>query len=264
MLLIAIVGFSVAMIAGIALPTDNETEEEGTTTANATTITTNPMEKLQSGIQTSLETDRALWIYIASFFRFSAGLCIGVWSAPFFRIALENNVDIIDTYAVSQGLISAVGASVSGIIGGSIADRIVAKDPSLQINRLFIPVVGSLLAAPAWYMAVHTASIDTFATSMTWLAIEYLVAECWFGPTISVLQATVATGGTAQGLFTLTGAVANLAPTALGIALSYDSSNLEGFRSGSLLDLLSVGVCGSYVISSVCFLLAIQAPDSKE
>ena len=85
---------------------------------------------------------------------------------------------------------------------------------------------------------------------MTWLAVEYLVAECWFGPTISTLQATVgpAVGGTAQGLFTMTGAVANLAPTVVGYLLA-----------DNLSDLLSESVCFGYVASAACFAMAIRA-----
>jgi hypothetical protein len=202
---------------------------------------------------------------------------------------MDNNVDLVDSYALSQGFISAVGASLSGIIGGTIADRIVvvtaaagsaADSTSMKgdsggnsstatstmgpvQNRLWVPVVGSLLAAPAWYLAVHTASPESFGTSMTWLAVEYFVAECWFGPTISVLQATVETArGTAQGLFTMTGAVANLAPTAIGIAVaSSSSSSLVGQGTElELLDLLSNGVCVAYVLSSLCFIMAIRSP----
>jgi hypothetical protein len=215
-------------------------------------------------------------------------------------MAFDNNVDIVDSYALSQGLISAVGASLSGILGGAIADRIVvmsSSSPSSTTttttttmdddaqttssttgssgnsntstititstsniqNRLWVPVVGSFLAAPAWYWALHTASADTFTTSMTWLAVEYFVAECWFGPTISVLQATtvLSARGTAQGLFTLTGALANLAPTALGIAISSDDG--PGVAT-ELLDLLSNGVCVAYILSSLCFIMAIRAP----
>jgi hypothetical protein len=50
-------------------------------------------------------------------------------------------------------------------------------------GRLLVPIIGSLLAVPAWYLTAHA---STFDNAMIWLAIEYLVAECWFGPTISV------------------------------------------------------------------------------
>ena len=85
-----------------------------------------------------------------------------------------------------------------------------------QTIRLMLPIVGSLLAIPTWYYTIN--NTGTFEYAMIWLSIEYLVAECWFGPVIAVLQSTVGTEktGTAQGMFVLTGALANAAPTLLG------------------------------------------------
>jgi MFS family permease len=164
---------------------------------------------------------RVRWIYLASLLRFGCGLTIGVWGAPYFRLAYPASQD---AYAVWQAAISAVGATASGVAGGAAADRLSRaggsssggtspggggeeKDPedALLGRRLWVPVLGSVLAAPAWYFAVQ--AHQDFQISMYWLALEYLVAECWFGPTISTLQASVrpGSGGTAQGIFTLTG-----------------------------------------------------------
>jgi hypothetical protein len=96
---------------------------------------------------------------------------------------------------------------------------------------------------------------------MFWLAVEYLVAECWFGPTIAVLQSSVGASrtGTAQGLFVLTGAFANSAPTLLGWI--YGSKVIDATTSSSevLASLLSVGVCAGYLLSSVFFLISASA-----
>lgn len=95
---------------------------------------------------------------------------------------------------------------------------------------------------------------------MLWLAAEYFVAECWFGPTISTLQSTVApkVGGTAQGAFTLTGGLANLAPSLLGYLYGQASGGTES--SGELAGLLAFGVCFGYLSSAVCFAIAAQSP----
>ena len=127
-------------------------------------------------------------------------------------------------------------------------------------RRLWVPVIGSLLAAPTWYLAVQTDI--PFETAMLWLAAEYFVAECWFGPTISTLQASVGprTGGTAQGMFTLTGAIANLAPSALG----YLYGQNQGDESSSALSgLLVGGVCTCYLASALCFALAATSRPDK-
>ena len=170
-------------------------------------------------------------------------------------------------FAVAQAAISAIGASASGLLGGAAADWLVSqaeedsKDPVGR--RLWIPVVGSVLAAPTWYFAVN--SEGSFETAMLWLAAEYFVAECWFGPTISTLQSTVAqkVGGTAQGAFTLTGGVANLAPSLLGYLYGQASAGSES--SGQLSELLAFGVCFGYLSSAVCFAVAAQSsPPSTE
>ena len=208
-----------------------------------------------SDVVEAFDTTRAKWLYTGAFLRFCSGLCIGVWSAPYFRMAFPDDAS---SYAVAQALITGIAGSTSGIIGGAAADWISSRETSADDpvgQRLWIPVVGSLLAAPTWYMAIHA---DKFETAMAWLAAEYLVAECWFGPTISSLQATVGKkiGGTAQGLFTLTGAFANTAPTVLGL-LYGQATGTES--SSELVNLLATGVCFGYISSAVCFGLSASS-----
>ena len=95
---------------------------------------------------------------------------------------------------------------------------------------------------------------------MLWLAAEYFVAENWFGPTISTLQSTVApkVGGTAQGAFTLTGGLANFAPSLLGYLYGQASGGAES--AGELSNLLAFGVCFGYLSSAACFAIAAQSP----
>jgi hypothetical protein len=180
-------------------------------------------------------------------------------------------IDQQSDYAVAQAAISAIGASLSGLLGGAAADWLTtnaarANDNSNDLTRkndpvgrrLWVPVVGSILAAPTWYFAVH--SEQSFEIAMAWLAAEYFVAECWFGPTISTLQTTVGPriGGTAQGLFTVTGAIANFAPSILGFL--YGQVTSSGAESSmELANLLALGVGFGYLSSAVCFAIAAQS-----
>ena len=124
-------------------------------------------------------------------------------------------------------------------------------------GRLIVPVIGSLLAVPLWYLTVHA---TTFESSMIYLAAEYLVAECWFGPTVASLQtfAGPERGGLAQGLFTLSGALGNLAPTVLGILYgsATAATTVEGGNVAILSNLLGNAVCAGYLLSAVCFTFA--------
>lgn len=220
------------------------------------------LTEVSSDIAQILKTPRLQWLYLASFLRFASGLCIGVWSAPFFRMKY---VDYQSQYAVTQAIISAGLASFSGLLGGAVADWWSSSSPTSRDpigKRLWIPVIGSVLAAPAWFFAVQTGT--PFEAAMCWLAVEYLVAECWFGPTISTLQSTVnvRVGGTAQGLLTLTGGIANLAPSVLGYfygQLQQPSST----NCGELSMLLTAFVCFGYVSSAFCFAAAaLSTPDA--
>ena len=227
-----------------------------------TTSSSSPVEDAQQ----VLATKRVQWLFLASFFRFSSGLLIGVWKAPYFQQAFPND---LSSFSVVNALIIGVCGVSSGLIGGWAADQVAATVSSSEENtvstplgdldanaaRLAIPVVGSLLAIPAFWYTLHAPS---FEYAMIYLAIEYIVAECWFGPTVAVLQSEVGAGrgGTAQGMFTLTGAIGNLAPSALGYLYVQQQQQyqvLEGDGNVILANLLGGAVCVGYLLSALCF-----------
>ena len=286
---IAVTGLAAVVLSLVVLPDDekedeNENEKQPNQKADTSTTTTTTAAALDASkeqgeglasilgdVGEAFTTDRAKLIYLGSFLRFCSGLCIGVWSAPYFRMVFD---DRSSDYALAQAAISAIGASASGVLGGAIADRLSSSATEgggvdAIGRRLWVPVVGSLLAAPTWYLAMH--SPESFEISMAWLAAEYFVAECWFGPTISTLQSTVGTkvGGTAQGLFTLTGAFANFAPALVGYiygqSVGGDAAEQVAAASASsteLSGLLSAVVCACYLASAFCFYLAASASPS--
>lgn len=199
-----------------------------------------------------LSSNRVKWLFLGAFLRFSAGLSIGVWSASYYKLQFPENAS---QYAVAQAVITAVAGSISGLLGGAAADKLASdaqEGDDVVGQKLLIPVVASILAAPTFYMAIHA---ETFETAMIWLSIEYLVAECWFGPTISAMLTTIGSqvGGTGQGLFTLTGAFANVAPTAIGWAYGKDTGSQS---SGELSDLLSLGVGAAYILCAASFAIS--------
>jgi MFS family permease len=253
MMIVSAAGFGSAGLSFLLLSDDSKPE-------SSLTIETRVEEKEESpfveDVAEAVSTTRVKWLYLGSFFRFCSGLCIGVWSAPYFKMTFPDNAA---DYAVAQALITAVAGSTSGLLGGAAADWLSANTEQEDKigSKLWIPVVGSVLAAPAWYFAVH--STDSFETAMAWLSIEYLVAECWFGPTISSLLGSVGNkvGGTAQGLFTMTGALANLAPTLVGF-LYGQAAGVEA--SPELMTLLSTGVCFCYLSCAFCFAMSAQSP----
>lgn len=265
-LAIGLVGFACALLVAAVVPNDDSKPFDSSKPA----VKDDDVSQSSSyfdDISEALSTTRAKWIFGGSFLRFSSGLCIGVWSAPYFRSAFPDNAG---DYAVAQAFITVVAASISGLAGGVAADYLSStlkseedtnENQDLTGIKLWVPVAGSLLAAPTWYLAMH--STESFQIAMVWLSIEYLVAECWFGPTISALLSTVPKniGGTSQGLFTLTGALANLSPTLLGYLYGQATSDGAEMSSSELLPvLLTTGVCFGYISSAFCFAMGARSP----
>jgi hypothetical protein len=107
-------------------------------------------------------------------------------------------------------------------------------------------------------------SVLELSTYLTILQILTVVYNFRFGPTVAVLQSEVkkGQGGTAQGLFTLTGAIGNLAPSLLGILYSSQmavTGNEVTANSDVLSTLLGVGVCGGYLSSAIFFSLCAMS-----
>lgn len=280
----AIGGFGAVSIAavGLLLPSDgdrdrnNELKEELISPDSMMQIKSQGEENgpFQNTLQI-LSIPRVRFIFLASFFRFCSGLMIGVWAAPYYKQTFPDNAS---EYAVVNALIVGGMGMSSGILGGYIADRLgtwyretkeVDTTTSIihdyfdeQTIRLLLPIFGSLFAIPAWYLTTHTtSSTNAFEIAMAWLAIEYLVAECWFGPTIAVLQSTVGKSrtGTAQGMFVLTGALGNFAPTLLGLIYGNQITDQSSSSSEVLANLLAWGVCSGYLLSSIFFAVSVRA-----
>lgn len=261
-----------AAAAGLLLPSDRDRDK--TRDIQNEVVVSVPEEEI-SIVQNALgilSIPRVRFLFIASFFRFCSGLMIGVWAAPFYKQAFPDNAA---SYAIVNALIVGGLGMGSGILGGYIADGlgtwiketkeessfpIIRKNFDEQTIRLLLPIIGSILAIPAWYLTTHTTSAaNAFEITMAWLAIEYLVAECWFGPTITVLQSTVGASrrGTAQGMFVLTGAMGNLAPSVLGWIISRSSNSSS--TSEVLANLLAWGVCSGYALSSLFFIVSVRS-----
>jgi len=258
--LVSIFGITGAITSGCILPKDSvinsetmkEKQEENDMASN----------DLLSGVKEVFDSSTIQFLFLAVFLRFSSGLAIGVWSAPYFRLAFP---EYTSQYAVTNAFIVGLCGVTSNIVGGYLADifaQKAASDYQLPQNagRMLIPVVSSFCAIPAWYMCVHESS---FELAMIWLAIEYLIAECWFGPVIAVLQSSVSSsrGGIAQGLFTLTGALANISPSLLGFIYEQQQTNnsLLHNESAILSNLLATIVCAGYLTSSIAFGLSLNS-----
>lgn len=194
----AIGGFGVVSVVmvGLLLPSDDDRDSKKIKSSEATKSITLLEEEEKNGVVQNairiLSIPRVRLIFIASFFRFCSGLMIGVWAASYYKQAFP---DYASEYAVVNALIVGVMGFSSGILGGYIADGLGSwykatdehetKATTTLIHNYFdeqtipllLPIFGSLLAIPAWFLTTHTTS---FEMSMAFLGIEYLVGKIYF------------------------------------------------------------------------------------
>lgn len=211
---------------------------------------------VSSQVRSLRETVGVMWgdesvrlLLLSSALRFCAGFSIAVWIGPWGRLAFPEREQ---EFAFAKAFISTVVGSISVVAGGALSD---ALSVSAESRRLWVPAVGSILAAICWSEMIDA---ETFEAAMAWLLLQYLVAECWFGSAVAVLQRQLPpeVQGGAQGVFSTLTVVGNAAPLAIG-ALQARSS---------LPEVLKEVVPVLYVASAACFLATswkISANHSK-
>ena len=183
-------------------------------------------------------------LLVASAFRFLAGFTIAVWIVPFYRGRFPGSLGA--EFAIIKAAVNGVAGSVSATGGGVLADRLSATDARAQF---WVPAAGSLLGIPFWLGTLQSPSLEA---SLGCLFFEYLLAECWFGPTVTQLQRAAPDGtqGLTTGVFSFLTLIGNLAPFAIGLAVQSGSAELT--------DLLGPSVCVLYALAAVAFVAAGQ------
>lgn len=209
-----------------------------------------------TAVQEILQSRQAQKLYLASAFRFTAGLSIVIWKAPFIFSKFPESGEV---FASTNAAIVVVGGLVSTFLGGYISDILANRGQQahlsdnnevkkLGISRSWVPAIGSLLAAPLW--AGFLLAPDP-QTALLCLFGEYLAAECWFGPTLATLFNIVAKErrGAAQGLFSVLLAVGNVGPLLVSFLTERLPSTMQIHLDVALLAI----ICGSYMISGALF-----------
>jgi len=200
-------------------------------------------------------------LYATVVARQCAGSTIAVWRTVFF-------LQYYPAQFASFAVINAFGVLVFGVgasfLGGLLADLIARRAPPAVAFRAkaIVPMVGCALSVPLW---AATMAAPTYGAAIACYLVLYFVAECWMGPTITLLLDLVAhppadsrTGvtpresllGTANGLFNAINVVSILAP--LGVA--------SLLRAGVSLSVgLSSVVCVLMTMATVGFFLVAKS-----
>eukprot|EP01041_Mallomonas_annulata_P011077 gene11077-23156_t len=211
-----------------------------------------------------LEPTEVKLILIASLIRFIAGITIGTFKAPFVLDKFPSDEILFST---TNAFIVAGAGFVSSLFGGYLSDLLadskrehVSSDGSIAIKtraRTWVPGIGSLVAAPLW-AAFILAPTAQYALAI--LLVEYLAAECWFGPTLAALFSFTSPErrGTAQGLFSILTALGSLGPIVVG-ALTEGKLGIAYSLGDSLIWVVS----GAYLLSGLLFVSAAVIEEKK-
>ncbi|KAG5185260.1 major facilitator superfamily domain-containing protein [Tribonema minus] len=157
-------------------------------------------------------------LMLASCVRFMAGYSIGSYMPVFYRARFPDDAAL---YSYLNASVVAVGGALSAYFGGLAADKWGASGQ--RRANLLVPAIGAAAAVPALALALYAPS---FGLSMAGLFLEYLAAECWFGPAMSALQGALPAGARATGVaaFTLATTLAGSAAAwAVGVAVVDES-----------------------------------------
>ena len=83
-------------------------------------------------------------------------------------------------YGLYSGLIISMCGFLSTVMGGILSDRF---DKKSKMTKAIICIFGSALAIPA--IAACTLTTTNFYFSLFFMAVKYLISECWMAPAIT-------------------------------------------------------------------------------
>lgn len=146
-----------------------------------------------------LSYQRMRYLLIGAMMRFFAGYAISAFLVKYFATYFP---DDNSSYSVANAVVVSLAGSVSAVGGGYIVSKQSRKHPMVRRTmtsrhaathqfvqaQVWIPAVGSALAVPCM---AGVLLCESFTCAMVFLFLEYLTAECWLGPIVSLAQATV-------------------------------------------------------------------------
>lgn len=117
-------------------------------------------------------------------FRFFGGYAIGFFMPKYF-----NSVYTADKskYAIANSFVVSVCGLVSSLSGGILSDKYEKK--GIYMSKAYICMIGTFGGIPTIMMC--TLLQNNFWISILGLGLEYLLAECWIGPAITILINTI-------------------------------------------------------------------------
>lgn len=158
----------------------------------------------------------ALLSLLAVATRTCAGYTIASWLPPHCKARFPGEER---AFALLYASAVCAGGMLAALVGGFLSDAI-SRRSRLPNARAAVPLVGSLLAAPLFLVALTRGSLGG---TMAWFCAHILCAEVWLGPTVATMLGSLPADarGTAQGLSNFVQIGAGLLQAAVAPAASH-------------------------------------------
>lgn len=203
---------------------------------------TAPVRKMTAtaALKASVSSPLLILLMLAGSVRFMAGFALGGYLTVFYSTAYP---DYNELYSYLNASVISVGGAASSYLGGMVADKWAASGE--QRAYMIVPALGALLSFPALFAALY---VPSFYVSLAFLLLEYLFAECWFGPAMSTLQGAVPPGARGVAI-----ALWSLLTTISGSGMSYFMGlMLEDDASADSVRLVLMSAAGSSYLAAAC------------
>lgn len=186
-------------------------------------------------------------VFAASSLRYMGGYAIAGYLPTFYGVVFPG---YDDEYSYINAYVVATGGFLSSWLGGMAADKWRAVEPRA---RMYLPACGCFGALP--FMAICCLAPNFYVSILLGLFLEYLVAECWFGPVVATMQSALEPDCRALAIacFTLIATFfGSLASYAIGVV--YDALLAGGAADAVVKWLVLWSVVASYASSGALFL----------
>ena len=122
-------------------------------------------------------------VFAASSLRYMGGYAIAGYLPTFYGVVFPS---YDDQYSYINAYVVASGGFLSSWLGGMAAEKWRAVEPKA---RMYLPACGCFGAIP--FMAITCLAPNFYVSIFLGLFMEYLVAECWFGPVVATMQSAL-------------------------------------------------------------------------
>ena len=244
------IGTGVLGLVFVLEPKRGKFEKKKTGEAAAKVDTRSPLEKFMNSATEIVANPTCRWACIGASMRFFGGYAIGFYMPKYFGTVYSSNKD---TYGIANAFVVSMCGLVSSLTGGILSDKYEQK--GYLMTKAYICVFSAVLGIPTIGMCCLFQ--NSFWFSMISLGLEYLVAECWLSPCITMLLNTISpeNKGFAVSAFlfaaTIAGTISTALAGAIGSAYSTTTDKENYYLNGWIL-------CGFVIFSyggSIPFML---------